>query len=779
MTKPLPQTDSQWQLVEANLQQLTELKLNEKEDLLHVLYVDDEKCLLRVSKRILEMDGEFNVDVATSVEEAFEMLKNQSYDAVISDYEMPGKNGLQFLRELRDNGNDVPFVIFTGKGREEVAVKALNLGADGYFSKIGDPETVYGELTYGIRQSVERNDAKAKACREEKRLRAILDSSPDAITICDLNAKIVDCNNATLKQVGYTSKAQIIGKDGFEFITKKDQPKAFEAMTKLVGQGNIAKVEITCLKGNGEEYPAELTAGLLKDNAGNPEGLVGVLRDVSERQKGEDALRRNEKKYRSLFEHMLNGFAYCKMILDDKGKPIDFVYLEVNDAFEKLTGLKKEAVIGKKVTEAIPGIENANPEMIDIYGRVASTGKEEQFEMFFKPLEIWLTISVYSPSKGYFIAVFDNITERKKTLERLKFQASLLGAAGQAILAVDAQGIIRYWNRAAETLYGYSESEAVGRPNIELLATLISPQEADQVISREMTRQAWSSEMKAKRRDGSVISVIVNRSPIFGDNGEFIGVTSVATDISEQKRLETELSVSVDNLSSNVKKVQELNEKLRVVGSLTRHDVRNKLSVVTGNAYLIRKKLDNPAKIDSNLKLIERACKGTEEILEFAKIYEQLGAEELNYVDAEKTLHEAMMLASISPNIEVINDCQGLAVLADSFLRQMFYNLIDNSAKHGEKVMKIRIYYEKIEQGQLNIIYKDDGVGIPSANKQRLFQEGFSTSGTAGYGLFLINKMLEVYGWTINETGEPNTGAQFNITIPKFNEAGKENYHII
>jgi len=71
MTKPLPQTDSQSQLFQANLQQLTELKLNEKEDLLHVLYVDDEECLLRVSKRILEMDGEFNVDIATSVEEAF------------------------------------------------------------------------------------------------------------------------------------------------------------------------------------------------------------------------------------------------------------------------------------------------------------------------------------------------------------------------------------------------------------------------------------------------------------------------------------------------------------------------------------------------------------------------------------------------------------------------------------------------------------------------------------------------------------------------------------
>jgi signal transduction histidine kinase len=83
-----------------------------------------------------------------------------------------------------------------------------------------------------------------------------------------------------------------------------------------------------------------------------------------------------------------------------------------------------------------------------------------------------------------------------------------------------------------------------------------------------------------------------------------------------------------------------------------------------------------------------------------------------------------------------------------------------------------------MEQEHLNIIYKDEGVGIPSANKQRLFQEGFSTSGTSGYGLFLIKKMLEVYGWTINENGDPDNGAQFIITIPKVNKAGKENYHI-
>ena len=91
----------------------------------------------------------------------------------------------------------------------------------------------------------------------------------------------------------------------------------------------------------------------------------------------EEALRKSEQEYSSLFANMIDGFAYCKMIFDEKDKPVDFVYLQINDAFERITGLKKENVIGKKVTEAIPGIKKANPELFEIYGRVALHAKRK------------------------------------------------------------------------------------------------------------------------------------------------------------------------------------------------------------------------------------------------------------------------------------------------------------------------------------------------------------------------------------------------------------------
>jgi len=106
---------------------------------MRVLHVDDDSPFLKVAKQCLEIGGEFEIDTASSVDEAFEKMRTKAYDAVVSDYQMPDKDGLDFLKELRQSGNTVPFIMFTGKGREEVAVKALNLGANQYLNKTGEP----------------------------------------------------------------------------------------------------------------------------------------------------------------------------------------------------------------------------------------------------------------------------------------------------------------------------------------------------------------------------------------------------------------------------------------------------------------------------------------------------------------------------------------------------------------------------------------------------------------------------------------------------------------
>jgi len=127
---------------------------NNIEKIIRVLHVDDEPSFLKVAKQCLELQGRFHVETAFSVEQALEKMREKPFDVIVSDYQMPGKDGLEFLKELRDSGYTIPFIVFTGRGREEVASQALNLGADRYIDKTGDPETVYGELAQSIWKAV-------------------------------------------------------------------------------------------------------------------------------------------------------------------------------------------------------------------------------------------------------------------------------------------------------------------------------------------------------------------------------------------------------------------------------------------------------------------------------------------------------------------------------------------------------------------------------------------------------------------------------------------------
>ena len=179
-----------------------------------------------------------------------------------------------------------------------------------------------------------------------------------------------------------------------------------------------------------------LTDFTLKSLASVADGIaLGIARKQSE-----ETLRESELRYHSLFENMLEGFAYCKMLYEDD-RPKDFVYIEVNGAFEKLTGLKN--VVGRSVTDVIPGIRESDPGVLEVYGRVASTGEPERFERYSNALRAWFAVSVYSPQKEYFVAVFDNVTERKRAdEERETMHRRLLEVSREAGMAEVATNVL-------------------------------------------------------------------------------------------------------------------------------------------------------------------------------------------------------------------------------------------------------------------------------------------------------------------------------------------------
>ena len=170
------------------------------------------------------------------------------------------------------------------------------------------------------------------------------------------------------------------------------------------------------------------------------------VEDVTKRRKAEETLAESEERYRSLFDNMNSAFAYQKIVLDDDGKPIDYIFLDANEDFVKLTGLKKEEILGKKVTEVLPGIEKDPADWIGIYGKVAVTGEPVRFENYSQNLKKWYSVSAYCPKKGYFAVAFDDITERKRFAEQVESLARFPSENPEPVLRISKNGIIIYSN---------------------------------------------------------------------------------------------------------------------------------------------------------------------------------------------------------------------------------------------------------------------------------------------------------------------------------------------
>ena len=304
----------------------------------------------------------------------------------------------------------------------------------------------------------------------------------------------------------------------------------------------------------------------IRNEGGEIVGVSIFSRDTTERKKSEEMLRRSEEEYSSLFANLSDGFAYCQMIFDEKEKPVDFVYLQVNDAFESIIGLNRDLVIGKKVTQVIPSIKEANPELFEIYGRVALTGKKEKIELFFRPLSKWLSISVYCPSKGYFAALFEDITQRKKVDEALKESEEKfrnLAEESPNGIFINRNGRVLYANKKCEDITGYNKEEFYS-PNFNFLS-LCSPEDI------EIMKSSYAKHMSGEEappydyvlmtKSGERIDVMTS-SKLINYNGEK-AILGIVTDISELKKAQDTLNKTMDELVS-------LNEKLGVVGSLTR-----------------------------------------------------------------------------------------------------------------------------------------------------------------------------------------------------------------
>ncbi|HNT09202.1 response regulator, partial [Methanoculleus sp.] len=170
--------------------------------MISVLYVDDEPALLELTRLFLERYGNYSVDTAISALDALDMMKAAPYDAIISDYQMPVMDGIALLKHLRAEDSSTPFILFTGRGREEIAIEALNAGADFYLQKGGEPGSLFAELEHKLRLAVERRRIADELSESRQRMTAIVSHLPDATFAIDLEGKVIVWNRAMEEMTG-------------------------------------------------------------------------------------------------------------------------------------------------------------------------------------------------------------------------------------------------------------------------------------------------------------------------------------------------------------------------------------------------------------------------------------------------------------------------------------------------------------------------------------------------------------------------------------------------
>jgi PAS domain S-box-containing protein len=684
------------------------------------------------------------------------------------------------------------------KNETEIVVPTGKILVEYHARAIVKESNVTG-VQINLRDVTERKKSEELLRESEERFRGLFESIRDPVGIfVGREGRLMDYNAAFKRLSGYTDE-ELKGKAFLDFVHPDDHALVLEKYQTEYSEEELPLVyEIRGMNKKGESLPLEISVSTYKKKD-KVIGIEVIHREITERKRYERSLStlnihslklNTAKSMEEIYELTLDaaektlGFEFADVFMV-KGKMLQLVThrgkTEISSLSLPMDGDRgisvRAARTGKLVLipdiskeEAyVEGEEGARSELavpITIGTRVLGVLNVESRDLDAFNKRDQELLEILASHAATAISNLDHARELEAyALEiretKQKFEGLFLSNPEATVyLAPDFR--ILDINQRFEELLGHSLSEIKGKHIDDVIVPKDKMKEAKMLDGKAVEGYVYHDTFRM-RKDGSLVPVSISAAPIKVEN-RLIGYIGVYKDISDLKKIE--------------KNLEEMNEKLQVVGQLTRHDVRNKLSTITGNVYLLKKQLASNSEILDKLRDMETAVQQVTKIFDFAKAYEMLGAEKLVYIDVGKTVDEAVTLFPDLKGVKMTHSCQGLTVLADSLLRQLFYNLIDNSLKYGQEITKIRTRCQQTSQGELRLIYEDDGVGIPETEKPKLFKQGYSTGGSTGYGLYLIRKMIEVYGWTIQETGTPCKGAQFTITIPKTNQTREENYRL-
>lgn len=434
---------------------------------MRVLVADDSQPIReRLMERLLRIP-EITAAEAVDTQDAIRQAVTFMPDVAVLDIRMPGGGGIKALGEIKKQKPDTTVIIMTNYPYAQYRRKCLDAGADFFFDKSSEFESIaetVRQLQMDSGQIVElaRRTAAAQLVEAKEKLEKIeqrdrdmsilsllqkpastddpdhaytmwektFDAIPDLVAIFNTDHEIVRVNKAMADRLGVPA-AELTGKKCFEYVHGTRCPVESCPHNIMLRDHKDHTVEIYEANLNGW---FDITVSPVFEEGGLI-GAIHIARDITDRKVAEMKVRESERRYRQLFESMKTGFALHEIICNEQGVPYDYRFLEVNPAFESLTGLSAETLIGRTVREVLPSTE---PVWIQTYAKVALTGQPMQVEGFSNALGRHYSVSAYSPHKGQFATIFTDVTDQKNAeaaIRRARDEAEEANRAKTQLLA--------------------------------------------------------------------------------------------------------------------------------------------------------------------------------------------------------------------------------------------------------------------------------------------------------------------------------------------------------
>ena len=497
----------------------------------------------------------------------------------------------------------------------------------------------------------------------------------------------------------------------------------------------------------------------------------------------------------SFFDDAFDAMAYCQMVFDRNEKPADFIYLRINRSFKKLAG--SGAVSGKSAKKIRSTTGMFNAELFEICGRVSLTGKPERHEIYFRRAAKWFYVSVYSPRKKFFVAAFQDITDRKKTeknfenakiaarnvLEDLSVEKSkvdmarakeeaILMSIGDGLIATDENGNIVHINKKAEKLLGKKSEEVIGKAFHEVIViegekgVLVRlkehPVKMALATGATTTTTLLGPTRYYVRKDKTKFPVAIMVTPVVFDK-KVVGAIEVFRDITREKEIDkakTEfVSLASHQLRTPLSSINWLSEMF-LNGDFGNITEKQKQTV-----EIIYRSGLRMAELISALLNVSRLELGTFVVNLRPVAIGEMADETLAELEPQIKARNLKIIKEYSP--------EALSMNADPVLLKIVWqNLLSNAVNYALPQTSINVRIGKDKGGYL-LEVRDQGIGIPKGNYSKIFTklfradnaQLFKTDGT-GLGLYVTKMILDATGGKIRFDSIENRGTTFYVTLP-------------